>query len=406
MVRVTETKGVSMINLPIKKLQPGMVTAQSIYNTKGASYLTRGTAVSEQYIARLKKLGITSLAVTSVSSAFTPKPPDDIVEERTRIKALHKVYDTFHELEATGELNIGPLASVSENVLSDILSNRNNLVQLSDLRRHDDYTFSHSVNVAVLSTMLGSLCRYAKSDLLTLVLGGLLHDIGKVGVPNDILTKKGRLTPDEFSLMKLHPELGEEKLKHLPIPNAELLTVIAGQHHEHLDGQGYPRHLMGNNIHRFARIVAIADVYDALTTQRSYKPAYKPHIAHRIMTRCSVGQFDLDLLSLFFNNVAIYPTGTVLKTTMGYAIVKKSEFGRTMTPKICVFADTDQKLLSTPFDVDLQDCPSGTVQTVVEDMELFPLCYRLHFDPAQLLEGYDTSKNRTETVPDASASAS
>lgn len=395
-----------MINLPIKKLQPGMVTAQSIYNTKGASYLTRGTAVSEQYIARLKKLGITSLAVTSLSPSFTPKPPDDIVEERTRIKAIHKVYDTFHELENTGELNIEPLTRVSENILTDILSNRNNLVQLSDLRRHDDYTFSHSVNVAVLSTMLGSLCRYTKSDLFTLVLGGLLHDIGKVNVPANILTKRGRLTPDEFSLMKLHPELGEEKLKRLPVPNADLLTIIAGQHHEHMDGQGYPRRLMGNSIHRFARIVSIADVYDALTTQRSYKPSYKPHIAHRIMTRCSVGQFDLDLLNLFFNNVAIYPTGTVLKTTMGYAIVKKSEFGRTMTPNICIFADVEQKLVPRPFDVDLQYCPSNTVQTVVEDMELFPLCYRLNFDPAQLLDNCDTSKNRIESIPDASASAS
>lgn len=395
-----------MINLPIKKLQPGMVTAQSIYNTKGASYLTRGTAVSEQYITRLKKLGVTSLAVTSMTPAFTPQPPDDIIEERTRIKAIHKVYDTFHELESTGELNVEPLIGISENVLNDILSNQNNLVQLSDLRRHDDYTFSHSVNVAVLSTMLGSLCRYAKSDLLTLVLGGLLHDIGKVKVPADILTKRGRLTPNEFSLMKMHPEAGEEKLKPLSIPNASLLAIIAGQHHEHLDGQGYPRHLMGNNIHRFARIVAIADVYDALTTQRSYKPAYKPHIAHRIMTRCSTGQFDPDLLNLFFNNVAIYPTGTVLKTTMGYAIVKKSEFGRTMTPNICIFADLDQQLVPNPFDVDLQYCPSNTVQTVVEDMELLPLCYHLDFDPAQLLSDYDASKNRTESVLDASASAS
>ena len=163
---------------------------------------------------------------------------------------------------------------------------------------------------------------------------------------------------------------------------------------------------MGNNIHRFARIVAIADVYDALTTQRSYKPAYKPHIAHRIMTRCSTGQFDPDLLNLFFNNVAIYPTGTVLKTTMGYAIVKKSEFGRTMTPNICIFADLDQQLVPNPFDVDLQYCPSNTVQTVVEDMELLPLCYYLDFDPAQLLSDYDASKNRTESVLDVSASAS
>ncbi len=205
-----------------------MVTAQSIYNTKGASYLTRGTAVSEQYISRLKKLGVTSLAVTSLNPAFAPSPPDDIIGERTRIKAIHKVYDTFHELEATGKLNIEPLSAISETMLDDILSNQNNLVQLTDLRRHDDYTFSHSVNVAVLATMLGTLCRYSKSDLLTLVLGGLLHDIGKVNVPAKILTKRGRLTQSEFSLMKMHPALGEEKLLKLSVPSAKILAIIAG----------------------------------------------------------------------------------------------------------------------------------------------------------------------------------
>lgn len=393
-----------MINLPIKKLRPGMVTAQSIYNTKGASYLTRGTAVSEQYISRLKKLGVTSLAVTSLNPAFAPSPPDDIIGERTRIKAIHKVYDTFHELEATGELNIEPLSAISETMLDDILSNQNNLVQLTDLRRHDDYTFSHSVNVAVLATMLGTLCRYSKSDLLTLVLGGLLHDIGKVNVPAKILTKRGRLTQSEFSLMKMHPALGEEKLLKLSVPSAKILAIIAGQHHEHLNGEGYPRHLIGDSIHRFARIVTIADVYDALTSQRSYKPAYKPHIAYRIMNRCSVGQFDLDLLNLFFNNVAIYPTGTVLKTTLGYAIVRESEFGRTLTPKICVFADPEQKLVPHPFDVDLQYCPSDTVQTVVEDLELLPLCYRLKFDPAQLLDGTRHFTTEETVTVDVSAS--
>lgn len=374
-----------MISLPIKRLRPGMITAQSIYNTKGASYLTRGTEITPQYISRLKTLGVGSLAVTSINPAFAPKPSEDIIREQTRIKAIHKVYDTFHEMETTGNLNIEPLESVSDNLLSDILSNRNNLVQLTDLRRHDDYTFAHSVNVAVLSAMLGVLCRYSKSDLLLIVMGGLLHDIGKISVPPDILTKKGSLTKSEFSLIQIHPEAGEQKLRELPSSSAKLLAAIAGQHHEHMDGQGYPKHLAGDNIHRFARIAAIADVYDALTSQRAYKPAYKPHIAHKLMTRCSVGQFDLSLLNLFFNNVAIYPTGTVLKTPMGYAIVKKSEFGQTLTPLICVFATLEQTLVPQPFDVDLKSCPPDTVQTVVEDMELFPLYHRLKFDPAQLL---------------------
>ena len=386
LLAMARNAGERMINLPIKKLQPGMVTAQSIYNTEGASYLTRGTAINEQYIARLKKLGVTRLTVTSMNPAFALKPPEDIVQERTRIKAIHKVYDTFHELEATGELNIAPLEGPSENILMDVLSNRSNLVQLTDLRMHDDYTFAHSVNVAVLSAMLGSLCRYSKQDLLNLVMGSLLHDVGKIVVPTKILTKKGRLTDSEFTTIKLHPEAGREKLRSLPSSQARLLGDIAGQHHEHMDGRGYPDHISGERINRLARIVAIADVYDALTSRRTYKPAYKPHIAYKIMTKCSVGQFDEELLNLFFNNVAIYPTGTVLQTTMGYAIVRHAEFGKTKYPTICVFADNEMKLLAEPFDVDLENCPPNTISQVMEEMELLSLSYRLHFDPSSLLQ--------------------
>lgn len=375
-----------MINLPIKKLRPGMVTAQSIYNKKGGNYLTRGVPMTEQYINRLKKLGLTHLTVTSVNPAFSVLPPDDIIQEKTRVQAIHKLYDTYQTLESTGELSTDALAGTSEEILMDILSSKSNLVQLTDLRIHDDYTFAHSVNVAVLSAMLGSRIGLSHDDMLTLIMGSLLHDIGKLIVPADILTKPGRLSNDEFTVIQMHPEAGRKKLRELPVPTAPVLAAIAGQHHEHMDGRGYPRHLMGDQIHRFARIAAIADVYDALTTQRSYKLAYRPHIAYKIMMKCSPGQFDESLLSLFFDNVAIYPVGTIIKTTMGYAIVKESEFGHTLTPTICVFSDVNMNVFPLAFDVDLRNCPPDTITHVLEDMELMPLIMKTRIDPAKFLK--------------------
>ena len=375
-----------MINLPIKKLRPGMITAQSIYNKKGGSYLTRGIPMTEQYINRLKKIGITHLTVTSVNPAFSVLPPDDVIQEKTRVKAIHKLYDEYQVLESTGELSTDALASTSEEILMDILSHRSNLVQLTDLRMHDDYTFAHSVNVAVLSAMLGSRIGLSREDMLTLIMGSLMHDVGKIIVPSEILTKPGRLSDEEFTVIRSHPEAGRKKLRELPIPSASILAAIAGQHHEHMDGRGYPRKLTGDKIHRFARIAAIADVYDALTTQRSYKPAYKPHIAYKIMVKCSPGQFDEPLLSLFFDNVAIYPVGTIVKTTMGYAIVKESEFGHTLTPTICVFGDANMNVLPQPFDIDLRKCPPETTTHVLEDMELMPLIMRMKIDPAKFLK--------------------
>ncbi len=375
-----------MINLPIKKLRPGMITAQSIYNKKGGNYLTRGVPMTEQYINRLRKLGITHLTFTSISPDVSILPPDDIIQEKTRIKAIHKLHDAYQTLESTGELSTDALASTSEEILIDILSNRSNLVQLTDLRMHDDYTFAHSVNVAVLAAMLGARIGLPREDMLTLIMGSLLHDIGKIIVPSEILTKTGRLSDEEFAVVKAHPEAGRKKLRELPMPSASILAAIAGQHHEHMDGRGYPHHLTGDKIHRFARIAAIADVYDALTTQRSYKPAYKPHIAYKIMVKCSPGQFDESLLSIFFDNVAIYPVGTILKTTMGYAIVKESEFGHTLTPTICVFGDANMNVLPQPFDIDLRKCMPNTITHVLEDMEIMSLVMRMKTDPAKFLQ--------------------
>ena len=371
-----------MISLSTKKLRQGMITAQGIYNAKGASYLTKGTELNQQYIDRLKKIGISKVNVTAMDPKVRLQPPEDIVQEETRINAIHRVFNAFQDIERFDNCNLDMLHGTSENIVVDLLSQRDNLVQITDIRLHDDYTFSHSVNVAILAAMLGSLCHLTKQDLLELTLGGLLHDIGKLVVPANILNKPSTLNDQEFHIVHRHPEAGRLKLIDLKTSIAPTLATIAVQHHEHMDGRGYPNQLMGSQIHRFSRITAIADVYDALTSQRPYKKAYKPYTAYRIMSKCSEGQFDEELLRLFFDNVALYPVGTVLKTDMGYAIVKKVKFGLTRTPIICVFADNDVQILRHPIDVDLTDCQPETIERVIEDQELYTLLFKLKVDPA------------------------
>ena len=374
-----------MIHLLIKDLQPGMVSAQSIYDHKGVLALARGTAITQDHIDRLAKMDVLELSVMSSDPNLTIAPPDDVLEESTRADAIHMVYDTFHHLEETGELDPAALTSTAESILTNALENRENLVQLTDIRMHDDYTFGHSVNVALLSAILGSLCDLSGSDLFTLVMGGLLHDIGKLIIPPDLLTKSEQLSSRDLYIIRMHPEAGRIKLNTLSSPNAQMLAVIAGQHHEHIDGRGYPDHLVGDQIHRFSRIVAIADVYDALTSARAYKPAYRPHIAYKIMTKCSPGQFDEKLLKLFFDNVAIYPVGTVLRTTMGYAVVKEAKYGHTQTPTVCVFGTLAGEALEHPFTINLSKCAPDTVVSVLEELELIPLMFRMHVNPSQFL---------------------
>ena len=374
-----------MIHIPIKNLKNGMITAQSIYNPLGASYLTKGMELSPTYIERLEKAGFEGVTVTSMDPKLKLAPPDDIVQEKTRISAIQNVATAFHSVEENGTFDPAPLQGISENILQDIIAQQKNLVQLTDIRLHDTYTFAHSVNVAILSSLLGVLLKLSREEQLKLTLGGLLHDIGKVTVPYEILTKAGHLSDNEWSVMQGHPEAGRQRLKKM-FPNDTLLSTIALQHHEHIDGSGYPNHLKGEQIHRYGRIVAIADVYDALTSVRPYKRAYTPSVAHRLMATCSPGHFDLDLLKLFFDNVAIYPVGTILKTQDGYAIVKKVEFGYTLTPVVCVFANREGKLLNAPSDLDLKEAPKGMLEGVISDSELYHFIHNINVDPAIFLQ--------------------
>ena len=214
-----------------------MITAQSIYNSRGASYLTKGMSLNHHYIERLQRIGIDDVNVTSLDPALKLPPPDDIVQEKTRISAIHRIFDVFQQLDREDYLSLDPLHDISETILLDLLTQRRNLVQLTDLRLHDTYTFAHSVNVAILSAMLGLLCHYSKKNLLDLTLGGLLHDIGKLVIPDTILNKPGRLDQNEIDIIRMHPETGRQQLKKLMLPSA-LVATIALQHHEHLNGSG------------------------------------------------------------------------------------------------------------------------------------------------------------------------
>lgn len=374
-----------MIHIPIKKLKEGMITAQSIYNPLGASYLTKGVELNPNYIERLKKAGFDGVTVTSMDPKLKLAPPDDIVQEKTRIFAIHGVATAFENVAKQGSFDPEPLNNISETILCDLIAKQKNLVQLTDIRLHDTYTFAHSVNVAILAALLGLLLKLKQKDLLQLTLGGLLHDIGKISIPNEVLTKPGQLSEDEWDLMQGHPEAGKRRIKKL-FPNDIMLSTIALQHHEHIDGSGYPKHLQGDQIHRYARIVAIADVYDALTSERPYKRAYTPSVAYRMMATCSPGHFDLGLLKLFFNNVAIYPVGTIIKIKKGYAIVKSVKFGHTLTPLVCVFADREGKLLDSTYDLDLTAEPKDMLEGVISDSELYHFIHNINVDPASFLQ--------------------
>ena len=374
-----------MVDLPLKKLRQGMVVAQSVYNSSGASYLSKGMSLTAKYIEKLRQLGVGGIHVVSTTAGEGLLPPDDVLRDETRAMAVKRVYDVFQQITKNGTIDPEPLTKASSTIVNDIMERKNNLVQLTDLRAHDMYTFAHSVNVAMLSALLATLLGFTKEKISELTLGALMHDLGKTIIPLEILNKPSRLTDEEFNLIKNHPVAGSERILKLKIPNVETIAIVARQHHEHMDGKGYPDKRAGKSIHPYGRIAAIADVYDALTSERPYKKGYAPSVAHHIMMNCSPGHFDEEMLRIFFQNVAIYPVGTVISTTLGYGIVKKTEFGKTETPIVVIFANKDRRPLKKPLEFDFAADSKYVINSAINDKELLHFIQELGFDPASLL---------------------
>ena len=378
-----------MLAIPVKKLREGMVVAQSIYSKAGAAFIVKGRQLSRQYINRMKKIGIPSISVTTADPNFNVEPPEDVIQEKTRMDAIRVVHSVFKDISEKQEMDTEGLSQSANRIVTDIIARREHLVQLTDIRLHDSYTFAHSVNVAVLSAIMGNFSGLTETEMKTLVMGGLLHDLGKISVPAKILNKRGGLTDEEFEEIKKHPMDGAHRIHQFEwtLPKASVLAAIAAQHHEHMDGSGYPRGIGGDRLHRFARMVSIADVYDALTSERPYKRAYTPSVAYSIMVKTGKSQFDEELLTQFFDHVAVYPIGTVLKTFYGYGIVKKCEFGHTRTPTVCVFADKKKKPLERPFTIDLKNDSAQSIEKEISGDELMEFTHNLRVDPSQYLCG-------------------
>jgi len=224
---------------------------------------------------------------------------------------------------------------------------------LIDLKVFDDYTFYHSLNVAVLSLVLGVALKYNKEELYKLGLAALLHDIGKVFIPKDILNKKGKLTDEEFEIIKTHSDKGFEYLKNTY--NVPITTYMGVRlHHEKYNGGGYPLGKKGEEIYVYARIIAIADVYDALTSDRVYRKAMTPSEAMEYIMGNSGIMFDPNLVELFIRKVAPYPVGTSVQLSDGrVGIVVENYENFCLRPKIKIIKEKDKNI--EPYLIELRN---------------------------------------------------
>ena len=230
-------------------------------------------------------------------------------------------------------------------VVDSVVKNENALVWLTQLKNRDEYTVQHSINVCVLAVLFGRHLGLGQQDLRELGFGALLHDIGKMRIPQHILNKVDKLTDDEMELMKQHPEFGYQILKNSP-DVSESAIDIAHSHHERIDGSGYPRKLAGDSISLFSKLVSIVDVYDAITSDRVYHMGISPHEALNLMYGWAPRSFNGELLQEFIRCLGIYPIGSIVELDSGeVGVVMTVNRTRLMRPLLTLVLDREKKPL-------------------------------------------------------------
>ena len=287
----------------------------------------------------------------------------DELERARKLQAKSKaaVTSMFQEARMGKAIKVSEAAPLVDEISRSITRNPEAFINLTRLKTKDDYTYMHSVAVCALMIALGKQLGLHEDELKEVGLAGLLHDVGKMMVDQDVLNKPGKLTDEEFALMKDHPRRGWELLKDSSEITAVALDVCL-HHHERMDGKGYPDQLAGEQISLYARMGAVCDVYDALTSNRCYKNGWEPAETIRKMAEWRNGHFDERVFQAFVKTIGIYPSGTLVRLKSGrLAIVMEQTEKSLLTPIVKVFFSTKSNEPLMPEMLDL----SRSQETIV-----------------------------------------
>jgi HD-GYP domain-containing protein (c-di-GMP phosphodiesterase class II) len=338
--------------LSIDHVKEDMQIARNIHAAGGNILLAEGMRLTTWYIERLKDFGISSVYI--MDHQVGKIEVDELVTIQTRVEATKLIKETMDNVKEGANWDGDKIGKTVNKLMDELIANRNIIYNLVDVRAMNDYTFGHSISVCLLSLMVGIFADFGYRKLKELGVGALLHDIGKVFVSDKILNKNGKLTPEEYREVQQHTILGYELLR-----KNDLISMVsahvAWQHHENFDGSGYPRGLKGHEIHEFARIVTLADVFDALSTDRIYRKRFLPHEAIEYIRDKGKAYFDPDFNRVLLQRIAPFPIGaTVLLNTGEKAIVIKVSKELPSRPLVKVIIDKDGKIAPEPVDVDLK----------------------------------------------------
>ncbi len=352
--------------ISIDELKPGMYV-QSIVEQRGKLKIkSQGKVTKQAVIDQLRKKGILKLLIDP-SKDFKPEdapeepeepstdpepeePTEDVEEDEEKV-AFDEELAVAKKLHDQGKAEQGKMLKAiakglpvdlkipkefTEQLVGSIDRNPNALMCLSKIREKDSYLLEHSLNVAILLANFAKYLDMAEEEVQELALAGFLHDVGKIKIPDDILHKPGRLTDPEMNIMRDHVYHGICTLEEMELPEHIIRTM--SEHHERLDGYGYPEGLRGDEISLYGRMIAIVDTYDAITADRVYKAGMPSQKALKILMGDSPKMYDLELVQKFVKCVGIYPVGSLVQLSNEHiGMVTKQNESSPLNPRVKVF---------------------------------------------------------------------
>lgn len=298
------------MKLPVRYLLPGMVLANPVVCKSEQLLLGKGVTLNAKKIASLKRYGIITADVE-----LQDRPYDQ--QEEISFGVSFNAFNLVEEMvTGGGSVDDQRIVETVDSIVEEILEGKAITGNLTDLCSVDMYTFAHCVDVCTLSIAAGVLLNYDRKRLLTLGVGSLLHDIGKMKVPLSILNKPTKLTTEEFSEMKRHSAYGYEMAEDIYDVTHSSREIILN-HHERYDGSGYPQGLQGEEISDMAAICSVADVYNAITTDRIYRKALPPHEAYEMIMAAGDSMFKNEIAMTFLKLIKPYPVGSAVALSNG-----------------------------------------------------------------------------------------
>lgn len=331
--------------IPRNCIMPDAMLAKPILGASGETLLHAGVKMTDKYIKSLERLGISGAYVNDPISEDLEivGALSDELRERA-IKNIASTYSGVPQSKAGAIEQARKIAKTAEQIVDEIISHGEIMPNLFDLKAYDSYTFFHCVNVTVLSVVIGIGMGLGHDPLVDLAYAALLHDIGKVFIDPAIINKPGALTDEEYAVVKKHPADGYEYIKDKYL-TPELTARGVLDHHERVDGTGYPAWKRGTEITEFGRIIAIADVYDALVSDRPYRNGWFAVEAVEYIQGGSGKLFDHDMVQIFSRKVAPFPVGTsVLLSNGGIGLVMENFEGFSQRPLLKVFKQDEQMI--------------------------------------------------------------